>query len=79
MATATLTSKGQITIPKAIRDKLRLNTGDRIKFKVQDDGQVTFTPETIDVGSLFGIIDPGNKHLTIDDINCIIRERDYEH
>jgi antitoxin PrlF len=40
MPTATLTSKGQVTIPKEIREKLRLKTGDRVLFTVDDSGAV---------------------------------------
>jgi AbrB family looped-hinge helix DNA binding protein len=36
-ATATLTSKGQITIPKAVRQSLGLQTGDALEFEVQED------------------------------------------
>ena len=36
MASATITTKGQITIPKSIRDSLMLNTGDQIEFIVTD-------------------------------------------
>ena len=40
MPSATLTSKGQITLPKAIRDLLRLSAGDRVDFIVRDDATV---------------------------------------
>jgi antitoxin PrlF len=40
MPTAKLTSKGQVTIPKEIREKLRLKTGDRVLFTVDDSGAV---------------------------------------
>ena len=37
MASATMTSKGQVTIPKEIREKLRIKPKDRITFSVEDD------------------------------------------
>lgn len=39
MATARVTSKGQITIPKAVRDRLGLRVGDEVEF-VEEDGFV---------------------------------------
>ena len=39
MAQATLTSKGQITIPKEIRDSLQLQAGDKIEFTIDADQQ----------------------------------------
>ena len=38
MPTATLTTKGQVTIPKEVREHLGVETGDRLSFVVQDDG-----------------------------------------
>lgn len=40
-----LTSKGQATIPKAIRDHLRLKPGDRVKFFLHPDGGVALLPK----------------------------------
>lgn len=40
MPEAKITSKGQVTIPKEIREKLRLKTGDRVLFWVDDEGGV---------------------------------------
>lgn len=40
MPTSTLTSKGQITLPKAVREHLRLGVGDRIDFLIGEDGRV---------------------------------------
>jgi AbrB family looped-hinge helix DNA binding protein len=37
---ATLTSKGQITLPKAIRERLGMEAGDRMDFAVAKDGQL---------------------------------------
>jgi AbrB family looped-hinge helix DNA binding protein len=51
---ATVTSKGQITLPKAIRNLLRLDAGDRVDFVVSDDGTVVRRPATVDVRELTG-------------------------
>jgi len=37
MRAATLSSKGQVTIPRAIRERLRLQPGDRVMFVVRED------------------------------------------
>lgn len=38
---ATITSKGQVTIPKRIREKLDLQEGEQLEFVVTDDGELT--------------------------------------
>lgn len=45
MSTTTLTSKGQITLPKAIRDRLALKRGDRFQVAVARDGSLTLERE----------------------------------
>jgi antitoxin PrlF len=50
-----LTSKGQATIPKAIREHLRLKPGDRVKFFVHPDGSVVILPK-LPVSTLRGIL-----------------------
>ena len=54
MVTATLTSKGQMTIPKAVRESLRLRSGDRVEFVVHDQSEATFRPITKSVDDVFG-------------------------
>ena len=74
MPRATLTSKGQLTLPKAIRDLLRLAAGDRVDFIVKDDGTVVLRPATVDVRELKGLLHrKGVKPLSIDEMNAIIR------
>lgn len=41
---ATVTSKGQITIPKRIRDRLEIDEGTTVTFEIHDDGTVTISP-----------------------------------
>jgi antitoxin PrlF len=50
-----ITTKGQATIPKAIREHLRLKPGDRVKFFVHPDGSVVLLPK-LSASALGGII-----------------------
>ena len=44
MAEATITSKGQVTIPKKIREKLHLNPGDKLNFELGEGGTIKIRP-----------------------------------
>lgn len=52
---ATMTSKGQVTVPKAVRDKLGLKQGDTIVYTVTGGG-VVLTPKSIDFVDLAGYL-----------------------
>jgi antitoxin PrlF len=65
MATATLTSKGQITVPKEIRDQLHLSTGDRVRFLTDGEGRVVMVPATISIAELRGCLPAPKRALTI--------------
>ena len=56
MATATITSKGQITIPKELRESLRLRAGHRLDFELRDDGNILIRPRTMDATKLYGML-----------------------
>ena len=56
MPTATLTTKGQITIPKEVREHLGVETGDRLSFVVQQDGTVLVQSITRHVRELGGLL-----------------------
>lgn len=65
---ATLTSKGQVTLPKEIRDALKLSAGAKLDFSLQPDGSVSVRPMKNSVSSLFGILKrPGQKAFSIED------------
>jgi antitoxin PrlF len=72
MPSASLSSKGQVTIPKAIRDLLKVRTGDRVDFIVEND-RVVVRPGTRDLRSLRGILHrPGRKPVSIQAMDAAI-------
>lgn len=63
-----ITVKGQATIPKPVRDHLRLKPGDKVKFFIHPNGSVVLLP-TRPISSLRGIIKKsGRKPVTIEDM-----------
>ena len=70
---ATLTSKGQITLPKALRDALQLATGDRIAFVVDDEGVVRLIPKRQSIRQLKGTLAPPAVPVSLDDMDRAIR------
>ena len=56
MAIATLTSKGQITLPKEVREHLHLGEGDRLEFVIRSDGEVRVQPVTGSYLDLRGMV-----------------------
>lgn len=75
MPTATVTSKGQITIPKAVRDELGLTEGDRVAFRVLEDGCVVVEPETVELLDLKGALKPRRKGVTLADMEAAIQNQ----
>ena len=76
MPDATLTTKGQITIPKPVRDHLKVDTGDRVSFTIQDDGSVVLRPVNQHVTRLFGLLHrPGQRAVSIKDMDEGIAKR----
>lgn len=62
-----ITSKGQATIPKAIRDHLQLKAGDRIKFFIHPDGSVVLLPK-LPASALRGFVKPRRRPVTIEEM-----------
>ena len=56
MPTSTLTTKGQITLPKTVREHLHLDTGDRVDFRIDDDGRVELRRAGVRLEVLRGIL-----------------------
>ncbi len=76
MAVATLTRKGRVTIPKTVRDELRLNAGDKLEFLVDPNGYVLVRPVTKSVDDVFGRLHkPGRKPVTVEEMDSAIKQR----
>jgi antitoxin PrlF len=56
MATATITSKGQVTLPKVVRTSLGVTAGDRLDFVRLDDGNYAIVPASHSIRALKGIL-----------------------
>jgi antitoxin PrlF len=70
---AKVTSKGQITVPKAVREALGVYAGDSLSFVVHDDGTVTVEAETVDLQGMRGALKAGGKKVTVEQMNDVIR------
>lgn len=76
MPRSTLTTKGQITLPKQIREKLDLDTGDPIDFVIQPNGDVLLKPAKFDIRKLEGILkSPKKRPVTVEEMNEAIRSK----
>ena len=71
MATV-ITSKGQVTIPKALRDKLKLHAGDRLDFIVEPDGTARLVPVTASIKELKGLVPKPKRKLSLEDMENAI-------
>lgn len=73
MRSATVTSKGQVTIPKEIRDHLKLEIGSKIAFAIDENGTVKVIPLNVPVTALSGVLRrPGLAAATIEDMELAI-------
>lgn len=68
----TLSSKGQVTIPVEIRNRLRLNTGDRIEFVIFESDRVEMIPRRGSVGALKGIVKWSGRPVTLAEMDDAI-------
>lgn len=69
MASAKVTSKGQITIPVDVRTKLGLKPGSRLAFVPTATGGYEIHPETASIKDLRGTVPEPAQHISIDEMN----------
>lgn len=72
MPTATVTSKGQITIPKEVRDALGIGSGDRVEFVAEEEGVYKVVAATKDVKHLKGLVPKPDKPVSPEEMNRAI-------
>jgi len=72
MTAATLTSKGQLTLPKDVRVALGVGPGDRVDFVLMEDGNFAVLPATHSVKKLKGIISRPKKAVSLEDMDKAI-------
>ena len=73
MTIATISTKGKVTIPKKIRDKLHLQTGDKIDIILEEDGSARILPLSNSIDSIIGIVKT-NKKLSPSQMNKAIAQ-----
>ena len=74
MSTATLTSKGQITIPVDVRRVLNVQAGDRVEFVQVEPGRFELVAATRSVRELKGLFGTPDRTVSIDEMNQVIAE-----
>lgn len=75
MPKAKVTSKGQVTIPKKIREKLNLKPGDKLLFEETKQGEVKISTQKKSIKDLRGILRrPGQKARSVEEMNKGIAE-----
>lgn len=75
MSKATVTSKGQITIPVEVRKRLGIEAGDRIEFIETDEGEFTIKAVVSEVTSLKGFLKKPKKAVSVEQMRAAIRKR----
>jgi AbrB family looped-hinge helix DNA binding protein len=73
----TVTTKGQVTIPKAVRDYLGLKPGSAVAFEMADDGRIVLKPQGRRPKSIFARLRGSAKGgMTTDELMALTRGED---
>jgi AbrB family looped-hinge helix DNA binding protein len=69
-----MTSKGQVTIPQEIRNRLRLHREQKLQFTVEDQNRIVITPVFTRLGDLAGILPATKRTVTLEEMDEAIRD-----
>ena len=80
MAEVTVTSKGQITIPKEIREKMKLQAGDKIIFQTDAEGELKIKKSNVSIKDRAGSLRKygRSKSVSIEEMDEAIKQRAVE-
>lgn len=71
---ATMTSKGQVTLPKKIRDQLKIRTGTKLRFAVEEGERIVVTARPSSIQDSFGMLGKPPKSATLEQMDEAIRK-----
>ena len=71
---ATITSKGQVTLPKALREALNLSTGDKLCFVLSGENEVRMIPKHLPVQKLKGILPAPDTPVSLEQMKLAVQK-----
>lgn len=71
---ATVTSKGQVTLPKEVRERLRVRDGGRVRFTVESGDRIVVTRGGLRLSDLFGILGKPRRSATLEEMDEAVRQ-----
>lgn len=71
---STITSKGQITLPKSLRERLNLSAGDRIEFFIDEEDNVRLAVKHESVARLKGMLPKPKQSVSLDEMDRAIQK-----
>ena len=71
---ATITSKGQVTLPKALREALNLSTGDKLCFVLSGKNEVRMIPKHMPVQKLKGILPAPDLPVSLEQMKLAVQK-----
>lgn len=76
MPEAIVSSKGQVTIPKFVRDALNIKVGDKLAFSISPDGAVIINQVNKKVDEVFGMLQREQQPtITVEDMDLAVKQR----
>jgi AbrB family looped-hinge helix DNA binding protein len=69
-----VTGKGQITVPRQIREHLQLRSGQKVQFSIDNDGRVVMRPMSARLSDLAGILGRPKRSATLEEMDEAVRD-----